>query len=54
MPSKLNQQDRNLIARLKAERERLLLEVEKLDNATLAEKFNVSQSTISHIPVIWK
>ena len=53
MSAKLTSQDRHLIARLKAERERLLLEVEKLDNATLAEKFNVSVSTVSHIPIVW-
>ena len=50
---KLTQSDRTLIGKLKAERERLLLQVEKLDNATLAEKFNVSVSTVSHVPVVW-
>jgi transcriptional antiterminator len=54
MYTAINQTDRDLIGKLKAERERLLLEVEKLDNATLAEKFNVSVSTVSHIPVLWK
>ncbi len=50
---KLTQSDRVLIGKLKAERERILLEVEKLDNITLAEKFNVSVSTVSHVPIVW-
>ena len=47
---KLTPKDREYIAQLKAERERLLREARQLTDRQIAEKFEVSRGTVERIP----
>ena len=47
---KLTEKDRELIAQLKAERERLLREAKQIRDSDIASKFGVSRGTVERIP----
>ena len=47
---KLTEHDRELIGKLKAERERLIREAKQLRDIDIARKFEVSENTIYRIP----
>ena len=47
---KLTDHDRELIAKLKAERDRLIRESRQLRDVDIAKKFEVSRSIVERIP----
>jgi hypothetical protein len=53
MADRVTQQDKKLIAELKAERHRLRQQLSYISDSQLAKKFEVSLRTVQRIPEAW-